>query len=154
MNYNRRVTQVKPEGHNSCEYDTLMYTAGHLVQLSVLAHNTTTAVQLWRTNTTYSWAGNATPTWPIACNLAHVCMAACVVQNEPRPLNLGLVMVVPCQNKIILKNFSINIHEAVLQPTAAFVYCKCNRHAAAAAVAGRQTSWISARHAASRRLRN
>jgi len=31
--------------------------------------------------------------------------------------------VVPCQNKIILKNFSINIHEAVLQPIAAFVYC-------------------------------
>ena len=30
---------------------------------------------------------------------------------------------VPCQNKIILKNFSINIHAAVLQPIAAFVYC-------------------------------
>ena len=26
-------------------------------------------------------------------------------------------------SKIILKNFSINIHEAVLQPIAAFVYC-------------------------------
>ena len=32
----------------------------------------------------------------------------------------------------------MNIHEAVLQPIAAFVYC--NRHAAAAAVAGRKTS--------------
>ena len=37
--------------------------------------------------------------------------------------------VVPCQNKIISKNFSMNIHEAVLQPIAAFVYC--NRQAAA-----------------------
>ena len=47
----------------------------------------------------------------------------------------------------------MNIHEAVLQPIAAFVYC--NRHAAAAAVvAGRQTLEISARHAASRPLRN
>ena len=27
-------------------------------------------------------------------------------------------------SKIILKNFSINIHEAVLQPIDAFVYCK------------------------------
>jgi len=32
-------------------------------------------------------------------------------------------------SKIILKNFSMNIHEAVLQPIAACVYC--NRHAAA-----------------------
>jgi len=46
----------------------------------------------------------------------------------------------------------MSIHEAVLQPIAAFVYC--NRHAAAAAVAGRQTSEISARHATSKRLRN
>jgi len=46
----------------------------------------------------------------------------------------------------------MNMHEAVLRPIAAFVYC--NRHAAAAAVAGRQKSEISARHAASRRLRN
>ena len=56
--------------------------------------------------------------------------------------------VVPCQNKIILKNFIINIHEAVLQPIGAFVYCK--RHAAAT-VAGRQNSGISTRR---RRLRN
>jgi len=35
-------------------------------------------------------------------------------------------------SKIILKNFSINVHEAVLQPIAAFMYC--NHHAAAAAV--------------------
>jgi len=56
--------------------------------------------------------------------------------------------VVPSQNKIILKNFSINIHEAVLQPIGAFVYCK--RHAAAT-VAGRQNSEISTRR---RRLRN
>jgi len=34
----------------------------------------------------------------------------------------------------------MNIHEAVLQPITAFVYC--NRHAAAAAIAGRQTSEI------------
>jgi len=32
-------------------------------------------------------------------------------------------------SKIILKNFSINIHKAVLQPITAFVYC--NRQAAA-----------------------
>ena len=46
----------------------------------------------------------------------------------------------------------MNIHEAVLQPIAAFVYC--NRHTAAAADAGRQTLEIFARHAASRRLHN
>jgi len=43
-------------------------------------------------------------------------------------------------SEIILNNFSINIHEAVLQPIGAFVYCK--RHAAAT-VAGRQNSGIS-----------
>ena len=39
----------------------------------------------------------------------------------------------------------MNIHEAVLQPIAAFVYC--NRHAAAGR-RGRQTSEISARRQA------
>jgi len=34
-------------------------------------------------------------------------------------------------------NFSMNIHEAVLQPIAAFVYCNCQ----AAAGRRRQTSW-------------
>jgi len=60
--------------------------------------------------------------------------------------------VVPCQNKIILKNFSMNIHGTMLQPIAAFVYC--NLHAAAAAVASRQTSEIYMHHAACRRRHN
>jgi len=50
--------------------------------------------------------------------------------------------VVPCQNKIILKNFIINIHEAVLQPIAAFVYYNPRQQQA---VAGRQKSEISTR---------
>jgi len=56
--------------------------------------------------------------------------------------------VVPYQNKIILKNFSINIHEAVLQPIAAFVYCNSRQQQT---VAGRQKMEISTRR---RRLRN
>ena len=56
--------------------------------------------------------------------------------------------VVPCQHKIILKDFSINIHEAVLQPIAAFVYCNPRQQQA---VTGRQKSEISTRH---RRVRN
>ena len=50
--------------------------------------------------------------------------------------------------KILKKNFSIDIHEAVLQPIGAFVYCK--RHAAAT-VAGMQNSGSSTRR---RRVRN
>jgi len=42
-------------------------------------------------------------------------------------------------SKIILKNFSINIHEAVLQSIDAFIYCNQQ------AVAGRQNSEISTR---------
>jgi len=57
--------------------------------------------------------------------------------------------VVPCQNKIILKNFSINIHETVLQPIAAFVYCNPRQQQA---VAGRQKSEISARQQAPAQL--
>jgi len=48
----------------------------------------------------------------------------------------------------ILKNFSINIHEAVLQPISAFVYCNPRQQQA---VAGSQKSEISTRR---RRLRN
>ena len=51
-------------------------------------------------------------------------------------------------SKISLKNFSINIHEAVLQPIAAFVYCNPRQQQA---VAGRQKSEISTRRS---RLRN
>jgi len=54
-------------------------------------------------------------------------------------------------SKIILKNFSINIHEAVLQKLqtiAAFVYCNPGQQQA---VAVRQKSEISTR---CRRLRN
>jgi len=61
---------------------------------------------------------------------------------------MGNKAVVPCQNKIILKNFSINIQEAVLQPIAAFVYCNPRQQQA---VTGRQKSEISTRR---RRLRN
>jgi len=51
-------------------------------------------------------------------------------------------------SKIILKNFSINIHEAVLQPIAAFVYCDPRQQQA---VAGSQKSETSTRR---RRLHN
>ena len=52
--------------------------------------------------------------------------------------------------EIILKNFSINIHEAVLQPIAAFVYCNPRQQQA---VAGRQKSEISTRRKRATKLR-